>query len=249
MRRSYVLLLLVLAALLVPSANWLFADTIFTKDGRSLKGEVIRRNGLVTIISPSGLFQFPEADVSDKPFPKEAKKVAEPLPIVQIETNHGTMKLELYEDETPNTVANFVHIVEQGMYDGTLFHRVIPGFVIQGGDPKTKQNNPSVWGTGGPGWRIKCELGPHRHERGVLSMAHAGKDTGGSQFFIVLDRANTAHLDGKHTVFGRVIEGLDVVDKIASIKRGPGDRPEVECKMVKVTVLQKRGHEYVPVKN
>lgn len=119
------------------------------------------------------------------------------------------MVVELYEAEAPGTVANFVKLAKDGFYDGLTFHRVIPDFVIQGGCPNGT-------GTGGPGWRIKCETSGEKqyHDRGVLSMAHAGKDTGGSQFFVCHSRNNTAHLDGVHTCFGRVVEGIEVVDEI-----------------------------------
>jgi len=126
-----------------------------------------------------------------------------------IKTNHGEMKVEFYEKDAPNTVANFVKLAKDGFYDGLTFHRVLPDFVIQGGCPKGN-------GTGGPGYKIDCELdGDNQyHDRGVLSMAHAGRNTGGSQFFICHGRTNTAHLDGNHTCFGKVIEGVDIIDKI-----------------------------------
>ena len=126
-----------------------------------------------------------------------------------IHTEKGDMFVEFYDKETPGTVANFVKLSKSGFYVGLTFHRVIPGFVIQGGCPLGN-------GTGGPGYTIKCETsgGKQYHDRGVLSMAHRGKDTGGSQFFICCNRENTAHLDGVHTCFGRVVEGLDVIDKI-----------------------------------
>jgi len=131
-----------------------------------------------------------------------------------IETAKGTMVIELFEDDAPGTVANFVKLSESGFYNGLSFHRVIPDFVVQGGCPKGD-------GTGGPGYSIPCELTGERqyHDRGVLSMAHAGRNTGGSQFFICHSRRNTAHLDRNHTVFGKVIENVDVIDQI----RG-GDR-------------------------
>lgn len=130
---------------------------------------------------------------------------------VKMDTGKGTMIIELFEEDAPNTVANFEKLIRDGFYDGLAFHRVIPDFVIQGGCPKGT-------GTGGPGYTIKCELdnNPNKHERGSLSMAHAGRDTGGSQFFIC--HSPQPHLDGNHTVFGRVVEGLDVVDAIR-----PGD--------------------------
>lgn len=127
----------------------------------------------------------------------------------EIHTEKGVMKIEFFEKDAPNTVDNFVSLARKGFYDGLTFHRVIPNFVIQGGCPLGN-------GTGGPGYTIKCETsgGNQYHDRGVLSMAHAGKDTGGSQFFICHNRENTKHLDGVHTVFGKVYEGLDVIDKI-----------------------------------
>jgi peptidyl-prolyl cis-trans isomerase B (cyclophilin B) len=134
---------------------------------------------------------------------------------VTFDTNKGRITAELYDAEAPGTVENFEKLVKSGYYDGIVFHRVIPDFVVQGGDPLTKEHpldHPRI-GTGGPGWQIKCETkgNPHTHKDGALSMAHAGKDTGGSQFFIVLSEANTRHLNGVHTVFGQVTEGLDVV--------------------------------------
>lgn len=126
-----------------------------------------------------------------------------------ISTEKGDMKVEFYEEDAPKTVANFIKLAESGFYDGLTFHRVIPNFVIQGGCPKGN-------GTGGPGYTIPCELtgGNQYHDRGVLSMAHAGRNTGGSQFFICHSRDNTAHLDRHHTCFGRVVEGLEVIDRI-----------------------------------
>ncbi len=137
---------------------------------------------------------------------------------VTFETNKGTFKAELYGKDAPGTVANFKKLVGEGYYDGIVFHRVIPEFVVQGGDPITKElplTHPRV-GSGGPGYTIKCETNGNlqKHEAGALSMAHAGRDTGGSQFFIVLNEANTRHLNGVHTVFGRVIEGMDVVNTL-----------------------------------
>ena len=127
----------------------------------------------------------------------------------ELEITQGTLGIELYEDDAPGTVANFVSLAKKGFYDGLTFHRVIPDFVVQGGCPKGD-------GTGGPGYTIDCELDGDKqyHERGVLSMAHAGRDTGGSQFFICHSRKNTAHLDGNHTVFGKVVENTDLIDEI-----------------------------------
>lgn len=134
----------------------------------------------------------------------------------EIHTEKGIMKVDFYDQDAPNTVANFIKLSREGFYDGLTFHRVIPDFVIQGGCPEGT-------GSGGPGYTIKCELdGDNQyHDRGVLSMAHAGRDTGGSQFFICHSRRNTGHLDRQHTCFGRVVQGLEVIDEIRQ-----GDRIE-----------------------
>ncbi len=131
------------------------------------------------------------------------------MKIAEIHTSRGTMKVKFFQEDAPGTVANFVKLSESGFYDGLIFHRVIPGFVIQGGCPDGT-------GAGGPGYTIKCELNGNNqyHDRGVLSMAHRGRNTGGSQFFICHNRQNTKHLDRQHTCFGKVDEGLDVIDQI-----------------------------------
>ena len=133
--------------------------------------------------------------------------------IAVINTSKGPIRVQLAGNDAPIHVGNFVELAQKGFYDGLKFHRYVPGFVIQGGCPRGD-------GTGGPGYKIKCETSAPRqyHDRGVLSMAHAGKDTGGSQFFICCARESTQHLDGRHTCFGRVVEGLDVIDDIR-----PGD--------------------------
>lgn len=132
----------------------------------------------------------------------------------EMQTDKGVMKIEFFENDAPKTVGNFVKLTKDGFYDGLTFHRVIPDFVIQGGCPNGN-------GMGGPGYTIPCELDGEKqyHDRGVLSMAHAGRDTGGSQFFICHNRQNTQHLDRQHTVFGKVVEGVDVIDDIR-----PGDK-------------------------
>lgn len=128
----------------------------------------------------------------------------------EIHTEKGLMKVEFYEKDAPKTVQNFVDLSKKGYYDGLTFHRVLPDFVIQGGCP-------NGIGNGGPGYAIDCELDGENqyHDRGVLSMAHAGRNTGGSQFFVCHSRNNTAHLDRNHTCFGKVVEGVDIVDEIA----------------------------------
>lgn len=147
---------------------------------------------------------------------------------VALETTMGTMVLELYDDKVPNTTANFKKLVQQGFYDGTIFHRVIKNFMIQGGDP-------TGTGRGGPGYMIKDEFAGLKHDKkGILSMANAGLNTGGSQFFITL--VPTPWLDSKHAIFGEIAEGMDVLDKIGSTPT-VGDRPKTEVKIVKARVV------------
>jgi peptidyl-prolyl cis-trans isomerase B (cyclophilin B) len=133
-----------------------------------------------------------------------------------ITTEKGALKVDLYDEDAPNTVANFVKLSKEGFYNKLAFHRVIPDFVIQGGCPYSKDMSDPRVGIGGPGYNIDCELDGELqyHDRGVMSMAHAGRNTGGSQFFICHSRKNTQHLDRNHTCFGKVVEGLEVIDKI-----------------------------------
>lgn len=133
-----------------------------------------------------------------------------------IKTSKGNMVADLYTSDAPNTVANFQKLAESGFYNGLKWHRVIPDFVIQGGCPNSRDGSTGMPGTGGPGYKIDCELDGELqfHDRGVLSMAHAGRNTGGSQFFVCHSRNNTAHLDRNHTCFGKVTEGLEVLDEI-----------------------------------
>ena len=163
------------------------------------------------------------------------------LPRVKLATTKGDIVIELFEDQAPDTVGNFVNLVEKGFYNDTVFHRVLKNFMAQGGDPKGD-------GTGGPGYEIFCECykPDYRvHFRGSLSMAHAGRDTGGSQFFLTF--LPTPHLNGKHTCFGRIIEGLDVLAKLQRIDPGmpSGKTPD---KIVTAEVVRKRDHAYVPKK-
>ena len=180
--------------------------------------------------------------VKDEMTLRAAEAEADDLPRVKIKTSAGDLFIELFENEAPNTVANFLSLVEKGFYAGTPFHRVIPEFMAQGGDPTGR-------GSGGPGYVIPCETdqpNARQHFRGSLSMAHAGKDTGGSQF--VLTFRPTQHLDGKHTVFGRVIEGFDVLPKIHRTQSPdgrpiPGIKPDT---ILEAEVVRKRPHEYAP---
>ena len=143
-----------------------------------------------------------------------------------IQTNKGTIELELFDDDAPKTVENFRSLVEKGFYDGVIFHRVIPDFMIQGGDP-------TGTGSGGPGYTFEDEFNEHPVARGALAMANAGPNTNGSQFFIVTADA-CPWLDGKHTVFGQVTDGMDVVDTISQLDRDPGDRPREDVSIERV---------------
>lgn len=152
-----------------------------------------------------------------------------------IETNLGTIAFKLLPDLAPETVRNFEKLARDGFYNDTLFHRVIPGFMIQGGDPNTKSGNKNTWGTGGPGHTIKAEFSSRSHHRGIVSMARAqDPNSAGSQFFIVT--ADSTFLDRQYTVFGEVIEGMDVADKIVNLQRDRNDCPLEEAKMLHVKV-------------
>ena len=156
---------------------------------------------------------------------------------VIIKTKFGKIVFKLLPDNAPETVRSFVKLAESGFYDNTLFHRVIPGFMIQGGDPNTKQTDKSNWGMGGPGYSINAEFSSRSHLRGIVSMAR-GTDvnSAGSQFFIVT--SDSTFLDRQYTVFGEVIEGMDVADKIVNLARNENDCPLEDIKMDKVAVSQ-----------
>ena len=145
-----------------------------------------------------------------------------------MQTNHGTIELELFDADAPKTVENFTKLARDGFYDGVIFHRVIQDFMIQGGDP-------TGTGSGGPGYQFEDEFNDHRVQRGALAMANAGPNTNGSQFFIVTADA-CPWLDGKHTVFGHVTDGMDVVDSIERVETGSGDRPRDEVRIESVSV-------------
>ncbi len=172
---------------------------------------------------------------------REKEAAADDLPRVKLETSKGAIVIELLENEAPQAVANFVNLVEKKFYDGLTFHRVLPNFMAQGGDP-------TGTGSGGPGYNIFCECyqeNARQHFRGTLSMAHAGRDTGGSQFFLTF--RPTTYLNGRHTVFGRVIEGHDVLAKLQRINPQAANQPQPD-KIVKAEVLRKRPHAYEPKK-
>jgi peptidyl-prolyl cis-trans isomerase B (cyclophilin B) len=151
--------------------------------------------------------------------PKEGDEVA------VMETSLGKIVLMFFSDKAPNHVENFKTLAKQGFYDGTKFHRVIPGFMIQGGDPNSKTGDPSSWGMGGPEKRVKAEFNDVKHERGILSMARSSDpDSAGSQFFVMVKYAPS--LDGKYSAFGKVVSGMETVDKIVNLQRNGNDRPD-----------------------
>ncbi len=181
---------------------------------------------------------------------RAAEEKADDLPRVKLHTSQGDIVVELFENEAPNTTANFISLVQKGTYDGVQFHRVLPGFMAQGGDPLSKEAalNAGKIGTGGPGHTIACECTQpnyRKHFRGSLSMAHSGPNTGGSQFFLTF--VPTGFLDGRHTVFGRVVDGIDVLAKLQRVNpdKPSGETPDT---IIKAEVLRKRDHAYEPKK-
>lgn len=155
---------------------------------------------------------------------------------VLIKTNFGDIKLELFKRDAPQTVDNFLKLAKSGFYDGTKFHRVIKNFMIQGGDPNSKDDDLSNDGLGGPGYTFQDEINIHKIVRGVIAMANAGPNTNGSQFFIVTAQ-NATWLDGKHTVFGKVIEGMETVNKIENVSTGERDHPTKDIVIKSVSLL------------
>lgn len=155
--------------------------------------------------------------------------------VAVIETSKGTIEIAFMEDKAPGHVKNFKDLANKKFYDGTTFHRVIPGFMIQGGDPNSKGADKSKHGTGGPGYSIKAEFNDVSHKRGIVSMARSSNpDSGGSQFFIMV--ADNSGLDGQYSVFGKVIKGMDVVDQIVNSPRDPRDNPNERIEMQRVTI-------------
>ena len=175
------------------------------------------------------------AEVKDKKFTKEEiQKMSKTRAV--IETKFGKIELKFYPDIAPNHVNNFIELAKKGFYDGTTFHRVIPGFMIQGGDPNSKDSDKSKHGTGGPGYTVKAEFSDRPHNRGTLSMARSSHpDSAGSQFFICV--TDSSFLNGKYTVFGEVISGMEVADKIVSQPRDRRDNPNERIEM-KVTIIE-----------
>ena len=183
------------------------------------------------------LSQSVSAEMKSKIFTKEEiKKMADTKAV--IETKFGNIELKFFPDVAPNHVNNFIELAKKGFYDGTTFHRVIPGFMIQGGDPNSKNANKATHGTGGPGYTVKAEFSDKPHKRGTLSMARAADpNSAGSQFFICV--ADAPFLNKQYTVFGEVVSGMDLVDKIVSQPRDPRDNPNERVEM-KVKVVEKK---------
>ena len=235
--KKLVVLLLVLVAFST------FAGQIKLRNGQSYEGETKLVGKVVTLVKDGAVFQFPLKDVAEL----DGKVIErEDNPVVRIATTKGDIFVELYEDDAPNTVANFIELAEKGFYKGMAFHRVINGFMAQGGCPNSKRGAVGTPGTGGPGYTFDNEISSRRHDsRGILSMANAGPNTNGSQFFLCFKE--TPWLDGKHTVFGKVTKGLEVLDKLEAIGTGSG-KPSKEVRF-NIEVVSKRNHEYKVKKN
>ncbi len=233
------------------SLNWLCAEKLDLRDGRSFEGKIFRSEKKVTVVTDQGkIFQFDRnmEKAAVKEEKKEVKKVAEKgdkktnNPVIRITTDLGDMDVELFEDKVPNTVANIIELAENGFYKGMRFHRVINGFMAQGGCPFSKKDAKGMPGTGDPGYRFADEFHKDlKHTKaGILSMANSGPNTNGSQFFICFK--STPWLDGRHAVFGQVIKGLDVLKKIEGIGSRTG-KPQKQIGF-NIKVVSKRNHPY-----
>jgi len=165
--------------------------------------------------------------------------------VAELHTTAGEIDIRFFPDVAPNHVKNFIDLAERGFYDGTKFHRVIPGFMIQGGDPNTKSGDPYTWGTGGAATNVKAEFNTVKHKRGIVSMARAQHpDSASSQFFIMVN--DYPSLDGQYSVFGQVVKGMDVADKIVSAPKGQADRPHNPTAITKIVIRDAREDEKGP---
>ena len=230
------LLLFLLAALTIS------ADIIKLRDGKTYEGNARINKNNVTIVVGENIFQFAMKDIAEI---NGEKIVIQANPTIRIATTEGDMIAELYEDEVPNTVANMISLAESGFYKGLKFHRVVKGFMAQGGCPYSKGNLlGSQPGTGGPGYKFADEISPKlkHNARGILSMANSGKNTNGSQFFICF--GPTPHLDGKHAVFGKIIKGMDTLDRIEALG-AQREGPPRQTIQFNIEVLTKRDHPYI----
>ncbi len=214
-------------------------DALVLQDGTTYQGKVIVRGDIYTVIDGKKLFQFYRREVKEV----NGQALVTDDPVAVIKTDVGDIKVVLYEDEAPNTVANFITLAEKGFYKGLAFHRIMPGFMAQGGCPNSREGAAGVPGTGGPGYTIRDEVNPHLNHtgRGILAMAKTdAPNSAGSQFYLCFQAA--PHLDGKHTVFGRVIEGMDVLDKLEAVGTQAGD--PTKTIRFDVEILSKRSHPY-----
>ena len=194
--------------------------------------------GIIALV----VFVLSRQSVSFMPKPNEITSepgtvTLEEATLADIKTTLGTITIELFSDAAPKTVENFIKLAESGFYNGTKFHRVIKDFMIQGGDPNSKDDDWANDGTGGPGYAFEDEFNEHKVVRGVLAMANSGPNTNGSQFFVVTADA-TPWLDGKHTVFGRVVQGMEVIDKIESVATNKNDHPLEDVVVERITVMK-----------
>ena len=217
----------------------LCADSVKLLNGRIYEGTVIVKDDVVTINKDGKLFQFNKKEIIEmngQPLAQDQN------PVIRIATSKGDIIVELFEDEVPNTVANIICLAEAGFYQGMSFHRIINGFMAQGGCPNSKRGAAGTPGTGGPGYRFADEFSPKlKHDkRGILSMANSGPNTNGSQFFLCF--GPTPHLDGRHTVFGQVIQGTEILDKLEAIGTQSG-KPQ-ENVSFNIEVVSKRNHDY-----
>ncbi len=231
-----------LLLLFLLAAVTLSADIIKLKDGKTYEGTARTNDKNVTIVVGDNIFQFPMKDIAEI---NGEKIVSQANPTIRIATSEGDMIAELYEDEVPNTVANMISLAESGFYKGLSFHRVVKGFMAQGGCPYSKRNLVGGQpGTGGPGYTFADEFSPKlkHNARGILSMANSGKNTNGSQFFICF--GPTPHLDGKHAVFGKIIKGMDTLDRIEALG-AQREGPPSKTIQFNIEVLTKRDHPYV----
>jgi peptidyl-prolyl cis-trans isomerase B (cyclophilin B) len=207
-------------------------------EGSTLKARVtIMKQVLLCCALGLAFVAAPVRSEEKKEEKKDTAAMSEPKEVAVIKTSEGEMVAEFWPDVAPKTVENFKKLAKSGFYDGTAFHRVIKGFMIQGGDPLTKdESKKSSWGTGDPGYKIKAEFNKKSHERGVLSMARSqDPDSAGSQFFIC--HGAPKFLDGQYTAFGKLIKGDDVLEKIATTKTLPGDRPEKRMNVESIKIV------------
>ena len=230
---------LILSVLLLVFAQFAIGDSIKLLDGTVYEGKVIVRGKTVTVKTDTKLVQFNKKEIQEM---NGQPVIQEKNPVIRIATSKGDIFVELFEDEVPNTVANMISLAEKGFYRGMTFHRIINGFMAQGGCPNSKDGSNGTPGTGGPGYQFNDEFTPKlRHSgRGVVSMANSGANTNGSQFFICF--APAQHLDNRHTVFGKVIQGMEILDKLEAI--GTGNGTPTEKVYFNIEVVSKRNHPY-----